>query len=622
MKRGLLVTVIVLSLIFILALSPVNAGWDDFWGKITGKTFSETCLGEATTTCSDYDDYVNSDDTECNAQGWACSWSYGPCDQVECINLPESKCDLVPGCSWVTFRASFTAIPEAGIETLEVTFDASDSVGDISLYHWDIGGIENRSGANMDTISEYTFFSPGTYIITLTITETGTGATHSATKNVLVTGCGDGNIEGLEVCDDGGSASGDGCTNLCAIEEGWTCSGTTSHCISSAGGCLGDLPLTFCQINYGKETIPMECDTSVNFPVSICESSSTGTTCNTIGDCEDLSDAMCEEDPFNTYCSLGTPCGNRILETEYGEECDDGNVVSGDGCDSACKEESGITQTEVSPERTMCTTGNKGLKCEETAAENYCLAREYNGYAENSKICDGTNHDTGNWADNEVSYTIGTCDATGSSEWVTELICYTVSAEACVDDDIDMENPLYHEGTTTKGSVTKTDSCAADGFKLTEWYCDSDGEIASMNKTCTTGCQNNACIVPAGGLYCPKNNGTDSPVPGLPKASSKSRDEATDGKLYYCGLDLHWTLALADDATCTADYECIANSCVEGECFAVRTELEAQAGLLRKIWCVISNIKDYITGDKDSYCECLLDHSNAFWDESAEQCDW
>ena len=32
-------------------------------------------------------------------------------------------------------------------------------------------------------------------------------------------------------------------------------------------------------------------------------------------------------------------CGDSVVDTEFGEECDDGNVVSGDGCDEGCATE-------------------------------------------------------------------------------------------------------------------------------------------------------------------------------------------------------------------------------------------------------------------------------------------
>ena len=46
--------------------------------------------------------------------------------------------------------------------------------------------------------------------------------------------CGDGLIEGGETCDDGGTISGDGCSDTCAIEPGYQCTGAPSVCEAQA----------------------------------------------------------------------------------------------------------------------------------------------------------------------------------------------------------------------------------------------------------------------------------------------------------------------------------------------------------------------------------------------------
>jgi cysteine-rich repeat protein len=35
-------------------------------------------------------------------------------------------------------------------------------------------------------------------------------------------------------------------------------------------------------------------------------------------------------------CTYRPYCGNGIIDREYGEECDDGNTISGDSCSSFC----------------------------------------------------------------------------------------------------------------------------------------------------------------------------------------------------------------------------------------------------------------------------------------------
>jgi cysteine-rich repeat protein len=69
--------------------------------------------------------------------------------------------------------------------------------------------------------------------------------------------CGDGILTGWETCEDGNTASGDGCSSDCVIEPGWKCEGLPAICtticgdgivvgdevcdaVTPAGGCLPD----------------------------------------------------------------------------------------------------------------------------------------------------------------------------------------------------------------------------------------------------------------------------------------------------------------------------------------------------------------------------------------------
>ena len=45
-------------------------------------------------------------------------------------------------------------------------------------------------------------------------------------KNTQTHRCGDGIRAGPELCDDGSSVNGDGCSSTCALEPGWTCTST------------------------------------------------------------------------------------------------------------------------------------------------------------------------------------------------------------------------------------------------------------------------------------------------------------------------------------------------------------------------------------------------------------
>ena len=43
----------------------------------------------------------------------------------------------------------------------------------------------------------------------------------------------------------------------------------------------------------------------------------------------------------NADCTLGPRCGDGVLQADHGEQCDDGNLVNGDGCSAACKKTGG-----------------------------------------------------------------------------------------------------------------------------------------------------------------------------------------------------------------------------------------------------------------------------------------
>jgi cysteine-rich repeat protein len=59
----------------------------------------------------------------------------------------------------------------------------------------------------------------------------GDGGTNAVSAN-----CGDRTVDADEECDDGDRADGDGCDGTCAVEEGWTCTGSPSDCVKCGNG--------------------------------------------------------------------------------------------------------------------------------------------------------------------------------------------------------------------------------------------------------------------------------------------------------------------------------------------------------------------------------------------------
>jgi fibro-slime domain-containing protein len=138
--------------------------------------------------------------------------------------------------------------------------------------------------------------------------------------------CGDGFVAPPEQCDDANVADGDGCTANCKMENGYKCSASPSVCE------------------------PTDCGDGAVEGTELCEpSSDPGCTdqCNYVPDCS--GDGPCT-----------SACGDGIV---LNEACDDGNALSGDGCDENCELEAGYT---CSPEQ---------MACERSATTGECILR-------------------------------------------------------------------------------------------------------------------------------------------------------------------------------------------------------------------------------------------------------
>jgi len=136
--------------------------------------------------------------------------------------------------------------------------------------------------------------------------------------------CGDGAITGVEACDDSNVSNGDGCSDSCAIESGYLCSGTPSVCHEVV---CGD----------GVIDSPEECDD---------DGTANGDGCSNACVIED--GYSCTGAPSD--CSLDEvppECGDGI--TNGDDQCDDGNTDSGDGCSNICEfeVEPMITDTQM-----------------------------------------------------------------------------------------------------------------------------------------------------------------------------------------------------------------------------------------------------------------------------------
>ena len=167
--------------------------------------------------------------------------------------------------------------------------------------------------------------------------------------------CGDGVIGPGEACDDANKTSGDGCSSTCnLVEKGFVCRTVGQACtrvhlcgdgtVDSNEGCDDGN-------NVAGDGCDPKCRMEVGFKCSGSPSACTKTTC---GDgvvegaesCDDKNatpfdgcSASCQAEPACNGGPCSTKCGDGIV---FGDEaCDDGNLRDGDGCSKTCTVESG-----------------------------------------------------------------------------------------------------------------------------------------------------------------------------------------------------------------------------------------------------------------------------------------
>jgi cysteine-rich repeat protein len=209
---------------------------------------------------------------------------------------------------------------------------------------------------------------------------------YGMTVTVQRPGCGDGRQDAGEACDDGNTVPGDGCTAACALEG--------DACASPVVLTLGATPRVFTGLTTTGQTnaYSAACATSTTSPDTVFTftpsangtvrailqgldgfdgvlalsrvtcTPGTGVACQNAtgpGDVESLGAAVVAGTQYWLHVdghnvSSGryqlsvalepAACGNGVVEA--GEECDDGNSVSNDGCSAACVDEC-RTQGEV-----------------------------------------------------------------------------------------------------------------------------------------------------------------------------------------------------------------------------------------------------------------------------------
>jgi cysteine-rich repeat protein len=266
--------------------------------------------------------------------------------------------------------------------------------------------------------------------------------------------CGDGIRVGAEGCDDGNAVSGDGCNSLCAVELGFGCTDPltppTAPDVCKPG--CGD------GIRAGTEG----CDDGNQRDGDGCDASCTqeqGWTCT------DQASPATAPDNCTTTCGDGIRAGI--------EACDDGGVISGDGCNAVCAVESGFECHDIIPDTcaAICGDGIRAL----------------------GEICDDGNLANGDGCNAICNIESGYQCADPGLPNTAPDVCRAVCG-----DGIRAAGELCDDGNTTSG-----DGCDAICFVETGWTC-SDPDVATPD-ICQTRCGDG---IRAGVEECDDANGT------------------------------------------------------------------------------------------------------------------
>jgi cysteine-rich repeat protein len=219
----------------------------------------------------------------------------------------------------------------------------------------------------------------------------------SATCQVEPPRCGDGRREGAEACDDGNTANGDGCSSTCTIEPPPVVCGDGRREGSEAcddgntAGCDGCGPT--CRLE--------SCGDAVVCPTEQCDD---GNTANNDGCSNTCGREVCGDgitQPPREQCDDGNTvntdachnnCTTNVVacgdgDIDANEQCDDGNTTPNDGCSASCQREvcgDGIVQPpETCDDRN--TTNNDGC------AANCTTERCGDGTKQASEQCEDGN---------------------------------------------------------------------------------------------------------------------------------------------------------------------------------------------------------------------------------------
>lgn len=286
-------------------------------------------------------------------------------------------------------------------------------------------------------------------------------------------GCGNGQREGCEACDDSNRLAGDGCAADCRDTE-----------------LVGDC-------NNGLVNPPDEVCDSNTLPCSVaCYNGAQ----RCLADCSD----------FEACVTNGSRCGNDIVEGC--EACDDGNTVSGDGCSADCsaRELIGNCNNGVVDAGEACDTDpiacgdlcyDGRQECEADCSGYKPCHMDYqacgNGLREGCEVCDDGNRKSGDGCNADCGGTVNPatcgdgrldpgeiCDG-GTPAACLKDECYT-GTQACLETCDGYEDCYAGSKRCGNGLMEDCEACD-DGNNLNGDGCSADCATRELIGNCNNG---------------------------------------------------------------------------------------------------------------------------------------
>ncbi|MCK5020580.1 MAG: DUF4215 domain-containing protein, partial [Candidatus Peribacteraceae bacterium] len=299
--------------------------------------------------------------------------------------------------------------------------------------------------------------------------------------------CGNGYLDTGEECDDGNWDEWDGCSYDCTLE--YCCDTVTHACTQGVSGC-GEWDI-YPDSNSCDNTCAV-CGDSVTSGNEECDdgtsnSDSTPDACRTscinayCGDSIQDTGETCDEGGNTVNCDNDCTvpdCGDGITNIAAGEECDDGNEISGDGCYS-CQYEGYCCELGLY----TCTDGISG-DCTGPTKEfyaggsyycnSYCHAWCGNGFVDVGEECDDGNWDDWDTCSSSCELSVYCCD-----EYMGGGCWGPVSPDYCSSSYVD--------------EATCNANCSVCGNGVPETGEECDDGNTDNSDSCTNLCKKSKC---------------------------------------------------------------------------------------------------------------------------------